>query len=458
MKKTICIISLISILLISFPAPPVRAAEFDPSYIISDSDLNDYLSMTTTDIQKFLEKKAGTLAKYMAADNSGITRTAAEIIYNAAQEHKINPKFLLVMLQKEQSLVEDYDPRQYQFDWAMGYGVCDNCDPDDPALSKFKGFATQVDNAAGIQRWYIDNSSNGWLKAKGQVVTIDGKSVSIINQATANLYNYTPHIAGNLNFWKIWNSWFKQSYPDGTLLQVEGDKNVWLLQYGFRRLIKSKSVLMSRYDSKTIITVNKTELEKYPEGRPIKYSNYTLFQEKKTGNVFLLVDDKLRQFETKEVWKTLGFNPEEFEQVDATVLSEFDLGDKITLVNAFPSGALLQDKKTGGVFFVQDGYKYPLISKDILKINFPKVKITRVSTEELDKYPRMGAVKIKDGELVKTPDSPSVYFISNGTKRPFASGEVFEKLGFKWANVRKVETVSLSNMPTGNHIYLDYNK
>jgi len=456
MKKILFVFTIASMLFISLPQTPVRAVEFDPSYIISDTDLNDYLSMTVSDIQSFLEKKSGQLAKFITEDKTGAMLSAAEIIYNAAMEEKVNPKFLLVMLQKEQSIVEDPDPSQYQYDWAMGYGVCDDCDPKDPALAKYKGFATQVANAAGLQRWYIDNSNNGWLKAKGKVYTIDGKEVNIANQATANLYNYTPHIAGNLNFWKIWNKWFKQYYPDGTLLQIDGQKEVWLLQDGMRRLIKSKAVLMTRYDSKSIIKVSKTELEKYPEGRQIKYANYTLFEDAK-GNVFMLSDDKLRKFETAEVWKTLGFNPEEFEKVDALALAEFDLGEPITLKNIHPEGKLMQDKKTGGIFLVQDGYKYPLISRDILKINFNKVKITQVPSEELEKYERMGSVKIKDGELVKAPDSPAVYFISNGMKRPFSSGEVFEKLGFKWTNIKNVETTSLSNMPLGNHIYLDYN-
>jgi len=43
-----------------------------------------------------------------------------------------------------------------------------------------------------------------------------------------------------------------------------------------------------------------------------------------------------------------------------------------------------------------------------------------------------------DMTLIKYPDKPEVYLIEKGLKRPFQSGEIFEKLGFKWEDVIEI--------------------
>jgi len=452
MKK---FITILLILVFSFPYYSAFAMEFNNGYIISDSDLTSYTTMSATDIQSFLDKKAGILKSYTTKDKDNITRSASEIIYNASHDYKINPKFLLTMLQKEQSLIEDNSPTEKQLDWAMGYGVCDNCSMDDPKIQKFKGFGKQVDEAAAAQRWYIDNADNGWLKKAGITYTIDGQPVYIANQATANLYNFTPHIHGNYNFWKIWHSWFTQTYPDGTLLRVEGEDGVWLIKNNLRKPFLSKGALLSRYDPNLIIDVNKSELEKYEQGSAIKFSNYSLLQSD-DNKKYLLVDDQLREFESEEVVRTIGYHPEEFEQISQEDINLYEQGELITLSSSYPAGALLQDNKTGGVFFVQDGKKYPVVSRDMLKINYTKYNITPVAPDELEKYERQSPALPNDGLLLKVHDDARVYVISQGKKWPIISGDVFEEIGYKWENVISVDKQTLKHVPLGNFIELDY--
>lgn len=457
MSKINTILSVLAILTVAFPLNAI-AADFDNGNIIADKDLTNYNSMSLADIQEFLSKKSGTLAKYYSLNKNGVQKSAVEIIYDASQEYRINPQFLLVMLQKEQSLVEDNSPTRKQYDWAMGYGISDDSNMNDPSVQKYKGFGIQVDYAAGWQRWCIDNANNGWLKIIGRIYNIDGQRVVLQNQATANLYNYTPHVSGNYNFWKIWNRWFTQSYPDGTLLQADnGRKDVWIILDGRRRLFASKTALLSRYDISKIVAVSENELEKYEIGKPIKYPDYSILKSP-FGNVYLLVDDTLRKFESDKVWRTLGFNPEEFVDAPMEDFALFTDGEPITLSSAYPTGALLQDKAAGGVFFVQDGIKYPLIAKDIMLINFPRKKIIQVTKDELDKYANGDSVKIRDGEIVRTRENSAVFVISDGKKMPISSMEILTKLGYKAANIRFVDEKSLSNMPQGNYLNLEFKK
>lgn len=182
---------------------------FNPAYIISDAVMNDYNCMSIGDIQNFLQEKGSSLAWYITEDYEGNLKTAAEIIYMAAQKYQVNPKLLLTFLQKEQSLLTLTAPNQNRYDWAMGYGVCDSCSYDNPKIQKYKGFGKQVDNAAGAMRFYYNNANvYNFINKAGQTVTISGETFTIQNQATANLYTYTPHIHGNKLFFNLYNRYF----------------------------------------------------------------------------------------------------------------------------------------------------------------------------------------------------------------------------------------------------------
>ena len=162
-KKVISLFVLSQLLAVNF-----ALADFNPDYIISDQELTDYNAMSLAQVQKFLEDKGSSLAHYATIDTDGLGRTASEIIWRVAQSYKISPKVLLVTLQKEQSLVTTAVPTQKQLDWAAGYGICDSCSMSDPTLQKYKGFATQVDYAAGWKRWFLENAATlSWVKQPG---------------------------------------------------------------------------------------------------------------------------------------------------------------------------------------------------------------------------------------------------------------------------------------------------
>ncbi|MFZ5365580.1 MAG: hypothetical protein ACOZBH_05315 [Patescibacteria group bacterium] len=445
------------ILLISLLIPccqPVRADDFNPGYIISDSEFRDSSSMKLEDIIAFLHSKSGILAHKTFEDIDGQLRSAAEIIYRAALRYQISPKYLLVLLQKEQSLIEDPKPTQDQLDWATGYAVCDSCSKDDPLIQKFKGFAKQIDRAAWRNQYYIENPWEFNHQVGGTYI-IDGQIVTILNRATANLYIYTPHIHGNFNFWKLWNSYFSKIYPDGTLIQVKDEPGVWLIDHGTKRPFLSRGALVSRFDLKDVISVDKSVLSGYPMGLPIKFPQHSLLKDP-GGNIYLLSDDRLRHIESMEVFRMIGFNLEELIDITADEAKMFNPGDPITIKTTYPAGALLQDNQTGGVFFVQNGVKHPIPNRYLLDINFSHYHITVTSPLELDKYERGGLVTIKDGALIKSFDSPQVYVTSGGRRLLIPTEKVFNELGYSWSNITTIDPSTLVNIPLGEEITLDY--
>ncbi|QAY60600.1 hypothetical protein ET475_11770 [Microbacterium protaetiae] len=244
----------VAVLALVAPSTKAEAAELpgtilDGGYIISDAEFYDSGAMTEKQIETFLDGKvsscksgytclkdykgdiakraADTYCKAVAAEK-GVS--SARIIYQAAKACGINPKVLIVMLQKEQGLVTMNNPDSTRYARALGFSCPDTpqgCDP------KFAGFSTQVVLGARQMQIYTKYPSSFSYRA-GQYNTIKwapssscGTSkVFIKNQATANLYNYTPYrpnIAalaagwgtgdacstyGNRNFYNYYVSWF----------------------------------------------------------------------------------------------------------------------------------------------------------------------------------------------------------------------------------------------------------
>jgi|GEM_PF-979334 len=160
-------------------------------------------------------------------------QTAAEIIYNAGQQYNINPQTLLVLLQKEQSLITDDWPWLDQYAKATG-AYCPDTAPCDAAQA---GFGTQVREAARLFRYYMDTP---WLYFVGNNYVLynpntacGGTTVYIENKATEALYHYTPYqpnaaalsnlygtgdgcsAYGNRNFWRMFNDWFGNTIGPG---------------------------------------------------------------------------------------------------------------------------------------------------------------------------------------------------------------------------------------------------
>jgi hypothetical protein len=244
----VAILAAVTLVATPQPAQALSGSEFDPGYIISDQKFTDANTMSEAQVQTFLNSKvANCAAGYTCLKDyrtSTFTRPAVEpnhcaeyigaanelastIIYKTAQACKINPQVLLVLLQKETSLVTSTSPTSGTYRKATGYGCPDTSDCD----AAFYGFYNQVYKAAWQFRQYnnypdrayrIGNIPIGWHPN----AACGSSNVNVRNQATANLYNYTPYQPnaaalgnlrgtgdgcssyGNRNFWVFFTDWF----------------------------------------------------------------------------------------------------------------------------------------------------------------------------------------------------------------------------------------------------------
>ncbi len=260
-------------------------ANFKAGNIISDAVMTDYNSMTVDQIHAFLKSKnscnqsadpaAIGATRYenvnttkhgitynrryffrnsSGGENSGLYHvkdghfvcmadetinghSAAYVIWDAAQAFKINPKVLIVLLEKEQSLVTDKWPYEVQYRAATGYGCPDSAACD----SKYYGLEAQVGNAAYLfGKIVYENKHNYYPVGKNYVKyhydnSCGGSVVNIENRATGALYTYTPYqpnaaslaagyglasggcgAYGNRNFFLLYSDWFGDPHSGTT--------------------------------------------------------------------------------------------------------------------------------------------------------------------------------------------------------------------------------------------------
>lgn len=234
-----------------------NASKFDAGYIISDYQMSNYNSMSEAEIQAFLTKKNpcgntnyGDYAflserypnmkwhfenghfvclseeRFGEGVQVGEGETAAHIIYQAAQDYRINPQVLIVLLEKEQGLITDTFPNSVQYRSATGYGCPDTAACD----TEYYGFRNQVRHAAALFRTVLDGGWTNYPLGNNYIqynpnAACGGSVVNIRNLATSALYRYTPYqpnagalaagygqaycgAYGNRNFYLYFEEWF----------------------------------------------------------------------------------------------------------------------------------------------------------------------------------------------------------------------------------------------------------
>ena len=257
MAAFVAAVGLVAVDFTALPAAAANGRDFDPGYIVSDSEFYDKDAMTQAQIQTFLEQRVPTCRPdrsagphdpivclkdyrvttvtipadaYCKGTYTGASNErASTIIYKVAQACGVSPKALLVTLEKEQGLVTHTWPSSWRYDKAMGFACPDTA----PCDTQYFGFQNQVWRAARqFQRYKAHPTNYNYRAGVTNLIGYHPNAacgrgpVTIKNQATAGLYNYTPYQPnsaalnnmyttgdscssyGNRNFWRNWVDWF----------------------------------------------------------------------------------------------------------------------------------------------------------------------------------------------------------------------------------------------------------
>lgn len=272
-----------------FTSQVEAASGFQPGNIMSDAVFTNHRSMTAPQINDFLHSKVphcdrngdqphGDTTRRQYAASRGVStpftclkdyrengKSAARIIYDAAQEFRINPQVIIVLIQKEQGLITDDWPWPVQYRTATGYGCPDTA----PCDSQYYGLNNQVRWAGRMFRaimndsstWYtpynLGNNQIPWHPDAGRC---GHSTVNIQNRTTKALYNYTPYRPnqaalnagygtgdscssyGNRNFYLYFKDWFGDPHRASS---YTGYQATWSGQSGYPTIQPGESRTIS---------------------------------------------------------------------------------------------------------------------------------------------------------------------------------------------------------------------
>ena len=390
---------LVVIGLTAFGAPAANAEQsgkmFDPGLIISDSVFFDFGTMTVDEIQRFLDSKVPicnandggpTCLRYYKMDTQAKAgeagrctplpakkaQTSAQIIYDIAHACGINPRVLIVLLQKEQGLVQASNPTAYMYKAATGYG----CPDSNPAIcgkgSVITGLFNQLYRAAGQFQWYGDPTGSFTYLKPGKNISIQyhpsascGKKTFLLkNQATANLYYYTPYTPndialknlygsgdscsayGNRNFWRFYSDWFGSTIGGGFLLKSK-TSGTYLIIDNKKYLIEEQGLIDSLAPLGPLGTISDAYLNSFTDSGKL-----TRLVKSSAGALFLVDQGKKFSVANCDVAITLSLDCATAVALTATQLAAIPAGGTATSLIVSPDGSR---------YLIDDGMKRQIL-------------------------------------------------------------------------------------------------
>jgi len=485
-------------------APKVEAAiasQFDPGNIISDSVFYDFGTMTVAEIQRFLVSKAPACndadggpkcMKDFVMDTPAITgedgrceslpaaqnQTAAQIIHTVSRACKINPRVLIVTLQKEQGLVQAGNPTQRMYDFALGMSCPDTA----AGCSKSAaGFFFQLYKGAGQLQWYGDpRGSFTYLRVGTKIsrkyqaanvessrgISCGSKTFELKSNATAALYYYTPYTPneaamknlygtgdkcsayGNRNFWRFYTDWFGSTLGGGFLLKSATSGNYLIIE-DKKYLLEDPDAVAALKPLGPLGTVSQEYLDSFIDsgsmGRIVKSP---------AGSYFFIDGGQRYQFTNCNQAIQFGVSCETAPTLTSSQISAIPLGGVFT---EYVSG------ENGQTFFIQDGAKRQILDAESLvesRIGVPALSSVKISA--FKKLPWGAPIIRKGASFVNLAtnklsifDGSVVYNIDDATAADIDFTKWFIKssgsmLGDAIASVSAAEKIrSIVNDPAG---------
>lgn len=410
-------------------AQAADASKFDPGLIISDSVFYDFGAMSVTEIQRFLNSQVSAcndadggpkclkdytediVGSQAIADTlhwwdenpkvctdipAAQNQTAAQIIFKVAQACGINPRVILVTLQKEQGLVQGKNPTEYMYKAAMGYGCPDShpeiCGKDSLVSSRL---FWQILRGVSQLKWYGDPRGSFTYLAVGSTKQISyqannpgcgKKDVTIKSRATAALYYYTPYTPnaaalanlygtgdscsayGNRNFWRFYSDWFGDPIGGGFLLK-SAKSDTYLIVDGKKYLLDDPDAIAAMKPLGPIGTVSQAYLDSFVDSGKAS----RLVKSPALGNYYFI--DGGQKFK--------------FTNCNQVAVFGLDCANAVTLtqnqMNALASSTAMTEYvsgEDGQTFFIQDGAKRQILDAESLadsRIGVPALSAVKIS-------------------------------------------------------------------------------
>lgn len=499
-------ILVISLLASSFlPVASTMAAStsgFQAGRIMDDSVMADKNSMSVNDIQNFLNSKVPSCdtngSQNSEMNNAGVPdyngngsiqrwewgkakynqttfpclknktfsgKKAAKLIHEAAQTYSINPKVLLVLLQKEQGLITDTWPLNVQYRSATGYGCPDTAACD----SQYYGLKNQLNQAANLFRTVLNGGwsnypvGNNSIPWNPNIAACGYSTVNVQNRATSALYRYTPYRPnqaalnagygtgngcssyGNRNFYLYFTDWFGSTTI--SLFTINGGGGTLYLTYGnYYYAIPNMDMFRSwGLAGSKIKSVSSSQLSSYTQGPDL--NNVATFGASSTA--YFIDNGKYHSIPSMGVLNDYGYT--------GAAIKNFADDNLKNILSSGNATTNLAHTSSGTIYYIESSKKHqfpdystlttlgPSLTGDssLSRNSFSNFLLSKVTAS----YPIL-----RDGSILKAKDSATIYLYNNSEIWPFTYntwrswGKKLDYAKFSGASVADL-TVSSSSVP-----------
>lgn len=385
-------------------------------------------------------------------------RSAAQIIWDAAQAYGISPKVLLINLHKEQALITDEWPLQRQYLYAMGAQCPDStgCNPN------YAGFSLQMHESAKLFKYYIDSMTQPWWPYKKPYTTQNipwhpdsncGSSpVYIESRATAALYTYTPYQPnqaalnagygtgdscssyGNRNFWLFYNDWFGPTL--GSLVRTLASPDLYFTDGQYKFIVPSMAVMVEfGFSMNDVRYVSQAEMDAMPipgESSPFSSSIGQIIKshddaDSDGGAIYLVTNGFRIPIASMQQFSDFGFTTDMIRYLPlSSVLQITPYGQQLSNFLQAPDLS---------VFKMENGKRRMVADLATLIAHNPSGNVTRVSLYTLSQIPY--GVPLANNDLLFIGPDNGLRLLQNGKTYTIPTMNVYECWGFsKIVNIR----------------------
>lgn len=219
----------------------------------------------------------------------------------------------------------------------------------------------------------------------------------------------------------------EEVYPDGTLIKIPDNPNVYVIVNGKRKLIPNPETFVSyNYNWNDVIIAETVTVNIYPE--------VTLIRAEGDDRIYQIVDGKKHWIPSAETFLNYGFDWSDVVNVNATEINSYL---RVRLVRA--SG----DPKI--YYITESGMKRHIPSAEVF-ISYGNrwEDVVTITSSELVTY--------MDSFLLRAVGGSKVYKLENGFKRWIKTAEAFNRLGYDWSRIASSNSTELNAYSTGTAI------
>jgi len=206
--------------------------------------------------------------------------------------------------------------------------------------------------------------------------------------------------------------------------------------------IKGGTSSLAKLEAKpsNIITLNKNQFDIFSSFKKRPYSDGTLVKSYTRKRVYLIEQNKRRPILSEKLFNLRKFDWSKLQFLSDRDLAAYSLSSPLT----YPDGALIKGDGPE-VYLIEKGQRKHISSAILFnKMGFKWADVINISQSELLIHPLAEKLLLADNTLIKEKKLDPVYLIKNKERHWIKTSQAFLDLGYKWKDIITLSSDEIS--------------